>query len=346
MRGVKLPGNRQVAFVEVPVPEPGYAQVLLEMKASSICGSDLRAIYREHLGAGPEAYQNVIAGHEPCGRVVSVGPGCKRLGVGDRVVVYHISGCGVCADCRAGYLISCTSPLRAAYGWQRDGGHADYMLAEENTCVLLPEPLTYLDGALVSCGFGTAYEALLRARVSGADRVLVVGMGPVGMAAGLLARALGAPQVIGVDLSEARLALAGERGCIDGAVRADGGALARILELTQGHGCEVALDCSGSGAGRALAVRGARCWGRVVFVGEGPELGALDVSHDLIHRQLTLYGSWVTSTGHMEALLEKLAAWSLHPEVIVTHRYALEEAAAAYETADSGTAGKVAIVMA
>lgn len=223
MRGVKLPGNRQVAFVEVPVPEPGYAQVLLEMKASSICGSDLRAIYREHLGAGPEAYQNVIAGHEPCGRVVSVGPGCKRLGVGDRVVVYHISGCGVCADCRAGYLISCTSPLRAAYGWQRDGGHADYMLAEENTCVLLPEPLTYLDGALVSCGFGTAYEALLRARVSGADRVLVVGMGPVGMAAGLLARALGAPQVIGVDLSEARLALAGERGCIDGAVRADGG---------------------------------------------------------------------------------------------------------------------------
>lgn len=83
-----------------------------------------------------------------------------------------------------------------------------------------------------------------------------------------------------------------------------------------------------------------------MFVGEGPELGALDVSHDLIHRQLTLYGSWVTSTGHMEALLEKLAAWSLHPEVIVTHRYALEEAAAAYETADSGTAGKVAIVMA
>lgn len=345
MRGVKLPGNRQVEFALVPVPEPGYGQVLLEMKASSICGSDLRAIYREHLGEGPEAYQNVIGGHEPCGQVAKVGPGCKRLKVGDRVVVYHISGCGVCADCRAGYLISCTSPLRAAYGWQRDGGHADYMLAEENTCVGLPEPLTYLDGALVSCGFGTVYEALSRVRVSGLDRVLVVGMGPVGMAAGLLARALGAPQIIGVDLSEARLDLARERGCIDYAVRADEGALERIRELTHGFGCEVALDCSGAGVGRALAVKGARRWGRVVFVGEGPDLAALDVSHDIIHRQLTLHGSWVTSTGHMEALLEKLAEWRLHPEVIVTHRYALEEAAAAYETADGGASGKVAIVM-
>ena len=73
-------------------PTPGHGQVLLAMKASSICGSDIRAIYREHLGHGPEAYQGVIAGHEPCGEVVAVGPGCSRLEVGDRVVVYHIVG--------------------------------------------------------------------------------------------------------------------------------------------------------------------------------------------------------------------------------------------------------------
>jgi threonine dehydrogenase-like Zn-dependent dehydrogenase len=95
------------------------------MKASSICGSDIRAIYREHLGSGPEAYQGVVAGHEPCGQVVAVGPGCRRLQAGDRVVVYHIAGCGVCEECRSGYMIGCTSPLRAAYGWQRDGAHAE-----------------------------------------------------------------------------------------------------------------------------------------------------------------------------------------------------------------------------
>src|ERR1035441_5700719 len=65
MTGVVLPGNSTVEFREQPVPEPGYRQVLVEMKASSICGSDIRAIYREHLGTGDEAYRNVIAGHEP-----------------------------------------------------------------------------------------------------------------------------------------------------------------------------------------------------------------------------------------------------------------------------------------
>ena len=99
------------------------------MKASTICGSDIRCIYHEHLGKGPEGYQGVIAGHEPCGQIVKTGPGCRRFGAGDRVIVYHISGCGVCNDCRRGYMISCTSEkYRRAYGWQRDGGMADFLL--------------------------------------------------------------------------------------------------------------------------------------------------------------------------------------------------------------------------
>jgi len=79
MQGVVLPGGRQVEFKEYAVPEPGHGQVLLKMKASSICGSDIRAIYREHLGHGPEGYQNVIAGHEPCGQIVKTGPDCKQF---------------------------------------------------------------------------------------------------------------------------------------------------------------------------------------------------------------------------------------------------------------------------
>ena len=126
----------------------------------------------------------MIAGHEPCGQVVAVGPGCRRLSEGDRVVVYHIAGCGVCEECRHGYIIGCTSPLRAAHGWQRDGGHAEFLLAEEATSILLPNELSYVDGALVSCGFGTAYEGLLRLELSGQDTLLVTGLGPVGLAGG------------------------------------------------------------------------------------------------------------------------------------------------------------------
>ncbi len=344
MTGIRLPGDSTVVFEEVPRPVPGERQVLLRMRASSICGSDIRAIYREHTGVGDEAYRNVIAGHEPAGDIVETGPNCRRFGVGDRVLAYHISGCGVCPDCRAGYMISCTSPRRAAYGWQRDGGHAEYMLAEEDTLIPLPDALSYEDGALVACGFGTAYEALRKADVSGRDRVLITGIGPVGMAAGLLAKAMGSPQVIGVDVSQQRLDWALDIGAIDVAVLSGEGAHDEIRGLTDGHGCEVSVDCSGSTQARHLAIRSTRHHGRCVLVGEGSRL-EIDVSPMLIHPQITLMGSWVTSIGHMEELVEKLVRWKLRPDITVSHRFGLDEASEAYRVADEGQSGKVCIVM-
>jgi threonine dehydrogenase-like Zn-dependent dehydrogenase len=330
-------------LAEVEDPVPGPAQVVVAVGASTICGSDLRAIYREHLGTGPEAYCDVIAGHEPSGEIVAVGPGCRRFAVGDRVVLYHIAGCGLCPDCRRGYFISCTSPLRAAYGWQRHGGHANYLLAEESTCVPLPDALSFADGACVACGFGTAYEGLRRMKVSGRDAVLVTGLGPVGLAAAMLAHALGATPVIGVDVEPERLRLAEALGAVDVAVVAGPEAVPAVRDATGGHGCEAAIDCSGAPQGRATALAGTRRWGRCALVGEGGRLD-IDVSHDLIHRQITVHGSWVTSVGHMEELVERLVAWDLHPERTVTHRYPLQEAAAAYAKADEGRSGKVAIL--
>src|SRR5437763_15890222 len=114
MRAAYLPGDRQVELRDVPLPEPAAQQVLVRMRASTICGSDLRAIYREHLGTGAEAYPGVSGGHEPAGEVVGVGGGCHRVRVGDRVALYHIAGCGSCRGCRSAYGISCSSPLPAA----------------------------------------------------------------------------------------------------------------------------------------------------------------------------------------------------------------------------------------
>ncbi|MEN3314406.1 MAG: hypothetical protein V7605_640 [Acidimicrobiaceae bacterium] len=343
MTGVYLPGGRQVEVREVPRPVPGQGQVLVRMRASTICGSDLRAIYREHLGSGPEAYRDVIAGHEPSGEIVETGPGCRRFGTGDRVLLYHIAGCGLCGECRSGYMVGCTSPLRAAYGWQRDGGHADYLVAEESTCVGLPPELSFVDGACVACGFGTAYEALCRARVSGRDTVLITGLGPVGLAAGLLARALGATTVVGADVVAARLDLASDLGAVtDAFVSTDvSDAASRVAG---GVGCEVSIDCSGSAAGRAIALAGTRRWGRCLLVGEGGRL-ELDVSPTLIHRQISVAGSWVTSIGRMEELVERLVRWRLHPECIVSDRFALSDAGSAYALADGGQAGKVGLVM-
>lgn len=343
MTGAYLPGNSTVVLKEVNVPEPGYGEVLIRTKSSTICGSDIRAIYREHLGKGPEAYQNKIAGHEPCGQIVQCGPGMKKFKEGDRVIIYHISGCGICNDCRRGYMISCSSESRAAYGWQRDGGMADYILAEEKDLVLLPDSLTYTDGAQVACGFGTVYEGLEKIGVSGDDRLLVVGLGPVGLATLMLARAMGASQLIGVDTEESRVNLAREKGLGDHLLVSHPDVLSEIMELTGGKGCEKTVDCSGNTHGRQLAIRATRAWGKCVFLGEG---GTVEFypSADIIHKQITIYGSWVTSILNMEELVERIERWGIHPEDLVTHRFTLDEVEKAYQLMDEGRCGKVAVV--
>src|SRR5215469_7658567 len=270
MLAAYLPGNSTTQVREAPVPAPGHGEVLLRMKASTICGSDIRCIYHEHLGKGPEGYQGVIAGHEPCGQIVAVGPGCRRFREGDRVIVYHISGCGVCNDCRRGYMISCTSAeYRRAYGWQRDGGMAEYLLAEEKDLILLPGQLTYLDGAQVACGFGTVYEALQKIGICGNDAVLITGLGPVGLAAGALCRKLGAEKIIGIDISKERLDLAMRLGLCDVALESNSDNEAQVRELTAGNGVERAVDCSANAGARAMAIRATRKWGRMVMIGEG-----------------------------------------------------------------------------
>jgi threonine dehydrogenase-like Zn-dependent dehydrogenase len=343
MQGAVLPGNSTVVMEEFPVPEPGHGQVLVQVKASTICGSDIRAIYHEHVGKGPEGYQGVIAGHEPCGQIVAEGPGLKRFNTGDRVIIYHISGCGVCNDCRRGYMISCTSPHRAAYGWQRDGGMAPYILADEKDLVVLPDELSYIDGAQVACGFGTVYEGLEKTGISGNDAVLVVGLGPVGLAALMLAKALGANKLIGIDVVEERMALATQLGLAGHVLKAGPNNVAEVRELTGGHGVERAVDASGNDKGRLTAIQATRKWGRIVFIGEGSTVN-FQPSPDIIHDQKTIYGSWVTSIWLMEELVERLVRWDIHPEDLVTHRFSLEQADEAYTLMAGGQCGKVAIV--
>jgi len=318
--------------------------VLIRTKASTICGSDIRAIYREHLGKGPEAYQNKIAGHEPCGQIVQCGTHTKRFKAGDRVVVYHISGCGVCNDCRRGYMISCTSQYRQAYGWQRDGGMAPYILADEKDCVLLPDELTYTDGAQVACGFGTVYEGLERIGVSGNDAVLVVGLGPVGLASLMLAKALGAKQLVGVDTVKERCDLALNLGLADHTFVSGPDTLEQVVATTyQKQGFERTVDCSGHTLGRQLCIRATRKWGKMVMIGEGGTV-EFNPSPDIIHDQITIYGSWVTNIWRMEELVERLVRWGIHPADLVTHRFALDQADKAYELMDEGKCGKVAVV--
>jgi threonine dehydrogenase-like Zn-dependent dehydrogenase len=133
MIGAILPGDSTVQLQSFDIPRAGHGEVIVETKSSTICGSDIRCIYRKYEGSDQEAYRpGMICGHEPSGVIVECGPGTKRFKVGDRVIVYHISGCGVCRDCRKGFMISCQSDEhRRSYGFQRNGGMAPYILTDE-----------------------------------------------------------------------------------------------------------------------------------------------------------------------------------------------------------------------
>jgi len=344
MLAAYLPGNSTVDLRQVEVPTPGIGQVLIKMKSSGICGSDIHYIYHGHKGTAADPaplYKGFVNGHEPCGQVVALGLGCKHFKEGDRVIVYHISGCGFCNNCRRGFQISCTGHGKAAYGWQRDGGHAEFLLAEEKDLIHLPDTLTYEDGAFISCGIGTAYEGVLRAEVSGADSVLIVGLGPIGLAAMMIARGRGAKKIIGVDLEQSRLDGATALGLMDHGLLVGDGTLDSVRELTHG-GANVALDCSGNSKGRLLALQGSATWGRVVYLGETGTV-EFQVSADLLHQQRRLIGSWVTSLANMEDCCHHLSDWRLSPHKAITDRFTLEEAKEAYALMAAGKCGKVVI---
>jgi len=222
-------------------------------------------------------------------------------------------------------------------------GHAEYLLAEESTLVPLPDELSFVDGALIACGFGTAYEGLRRIAVNGDGDLLVVGLGPVGLAAGMIGKGMGAARVIGVEPNERRREWAADLDVFD-TLASPEEAAEEVGRATTGRGAATVIDCSGSRAGRSLALENAAEWGRVSLVGEGGTLET-EVSDTLLHKQLTLYASWVTSLPAMAELSVNLVRWGLSPERVVSDRFDLTEADTAYRLAAGESRGKVCLVV-
>ena len=162
------------------------------------------------------------------------------------------------------------------------------------TLVPLPDALSFETGAAISCGTGTAYQALKRLNLAGGETIAIFGQGPVGLSATQLAVAMGA-RVIALDVSPERCALAREFGAHEVIEARSNNPVEAIRELTHGEGAHKTLDTSGAAEARAAAVRAARTWGTACYVGERGQV-TLDVSPDLIRRQITLVASWTFST--------------------------------------------------
>jgi len=351
MRAVVFTGDRGLELMEFPDPEPGPGEVVLRMKASGMCGSDLK-FYRAprggrggagSLGLGGDG-SPCIAGHEPCGIVAAVGPGVPEnlAAVGRRVMVHHYKGCGVCNHCRTGWPQLCRAGI-VVYGVTGNGGHAPYMKVPAGTLVPLPDELSFETGAAISCGTGTAYAALRRMNLSGKDTIAIFGQGPVGVSATQLARAMGA-RVIALDVAAERRALALRFGADEALDPQAGDPVQALRERTHGEGVDLALDCSGNPAARAAAVRATRTWGSACFVGEGDTV-TLDVSQDLLRRQITVIGSWTFSTAGQAECARFIADRKIDVDALFSHRFTLDQAAEAYRLFDTQTTGKGVFLM-
>lgn len=343
MIGATFPGNKTVELLEFPDPTPGPGEVVLEMKASGMCGSDLK-MYRGTTSTIFARKGPTIAGHEPCGVVVDVGAGVDPsiAKSGDRMMVHHYKGCGACSDCFSGWTQLC-SGLSESYGNNSHGGHATYIKVAASTLVPLPEALSYEVGAAISCGSGTAWGALKRIELSGSDTLLVVGQGPVGLAVTQFGAALGA-RVIALDIQDSRLKQARGFGA-DAVINSSShDAAEAVLALTSGKGASKVVETSGTGPGALDAVRCASKWGSVAFVGMGGSV-TLDITRHIIIKQLTLKGSWTFSKSWQADCADFIVQRQLPVEKIFTHRWSLQQADEAYRLFDTQTTGKAVICM-
>jgi threonine dehydrogenase-like Zn-dependent dehydrogenase len=335
MRGVVFTGNRSIDIREFPTPEPGPGEALVKMRASGLCGSDLGA-YRG------ERVTGFIGGHEPCGEVRALGPGVTGPAVGTPVIVHHYSGCGVCKHCRAGWEQLCRVS-HLVYGFSAHGGHADYILMPARTLIPMPVELKFEHGAAIACGTGTAYAAVKKLEVSGRDTLAIFGQGPVGVSATILAKAMGA-RVIAVDVQDERLAFAKKLGADETIDASKVDPVGAIHDLTHGEGADSALDCTGRDEPRQWTCRSVRVWGKACYVGEGGTV-TLNPSPDIIHRHLTLIGSWTFSTILMAECAQFIVDRKVDMNRLVTDTFPLDRVADAYRAFEGGAPGKHVLVM-
>lgn len=332
MRAVLLPGDRKVDVVERDIPEPGPGQVLVRTRASAICRSDMGLyVGNSTIVGGEEAGSGlVVPGHEPAGEVAALGAGVETLKVGDRVAGYLPIGCGHCEYCSAGYMMLC--PMWQCLGFDIDGGDADYFVLPARNCLPLPDQVSFVAGALMTDMIGSQFHTQKMLQVRGGKTVAVFGLGPMGAAAVLIAKAFGA-RVIAVDLLAERLDLANRLGADVTVNSANDDPVAAIRESTRGMGADVAIDCSGAPAAQNAALDGAAKLGSVAFVGESRQT-EINPSDQIIRKLLTVTGGWYFPLHEWGQISRLVIDQDLPVEDLVTHSFNIEQAETAFAMFD------------
>ncbi|MBJ7338718.1 zinc-dependent alcohol dehydrogenase family protein [Mycolicibacterium sp.] len=321
------PGKR--AWEDVPdaaIRDTGDA--IVRVDAVTICGTDLHILG----GDVPEVTPGRILGHEAVGTVTAIGAGVQRLSVGDRVLVSCITSCGTCRYCRDGAYGQCLGGGGWILGHLIDGTQAEYVRVPfaDNSTHVIPEGVTDEQMIMLADILPTSYEVgVLNGTVRPADVVVIVGAGPIGLAAILTARLFSPSHVVAIDIADARLEAARKFGAdivinsstIDPEVA--------IAELTGGLGADVTMEAVGTPHTFELAVRLVRAGGHVANIGVHGAPATLHLE-DVWIKNLTITTGLV-DTYSTPTLMGLVASHQLDTSPMITHRFALDEFETAYD---------------
>ena len=330
MRALQLSADG-AALTDVDVPDPGPGEVLVKVAGAGLCHSDLHLM---HVAAMVE--QPFTLGHETGGWVEAVGPGTETPEVGEAVLVHGAWGCGRCARCRAGEDNLCPrSGARIGSGLFRDGGLAEYLLVPDARHLLPLGDLDPRDAAPLDDAALTPYHAIKSALplLAPGTTAVVIGVGGLGHMAVQLLRALTAARVVAVDVDEAKLALARDRGA-DLALAPADDAAARIGDVAGELGPALVLDCVGSDDTLALAAAVVSNRSRIVVVGVAG--GTLPFSFLALPYECSI---GTTFWGTIAELAEVVALVRAGRITVDLERIDLEDALDAYRELEAGTFG-------
>ena len=326
MRIVRLAGKGIVKVVEAPDPVPGPGEVLVQTAVSAICGSELHS-YRG------DGIQQGNSGHEAAGVIVKLGEGVSNWKIGQRVGVSAISGCGDCAYCAKRQYTWC--PKFKFHGSM----HAERFLAAANACHPLPADVAWEAGVLLTGdGLGVPYHTSTKIASPEIRTVAVFGVGPIGLGNVLMQTHLGR-RVIAVDVSATRLAMAKKLGAGDVVNAREVDSVAQVRALTGSAGADACIEAAGRPETALACFAAVRTAGTVVFNGEQ---GAFPISpsDQFIRRDITAVGAWFYHFSEFGPMMD-LYRNGLRVLDLISHRYPIGEANAAFEKFSSGQSGKV-----
>ncbi|MCI4042837.1 zinc-dependent alcohol dehydrogenase family protein [Streptomyces sp. TRM75563] len=318
------------------VPDPGIedaSDVIVRVDAVTICGTDLHIVK----GDVPEVTPGRVLGHEAVGTVVEAGGDVRTVQPGDRVLVSCISACGRCRFCREARYGQCRGGGGWVLGHTIDGTQAEYVRVPfaDLSVYPLPNAVDSVDAVLLADIFPTAYEVGVRnGGVSPGDTVVVVGAGPIGLAAVATSRLYSPERVIVVDLADARLDAARSLGA-EATVRADEEPQQLVADLTDGLGADVVMEAVGVPQTFETCTRMVRPGGRVANIGVHGKPATLHLE-DLWIKDVTITTGLV-DTSSTPMLLRMLANGRLPSSELVTHRFELGQMEEAYDVFSRAT---------